>query len=50
MLVTLDTAQFEISLLNTDAPENAVQIFKNNNTKKEKKRQEQIPKEEDNWK
>ena len=39
MLVTRDTAQFETSLLNTDAPENAVQIIKNNNTTTEKKRQ-----------
>ena len=39
MLVTLDTAHFERSLLNTDAPENAVQIIKNNNTTTEKKRQ-----------
>ena len=38
MVVTFPTCQLLRSLLNTDAPENAVQIFKNNNTKKEKKR------------
>ena len=52
MVVTLDTAQFEISLLNTDAPWNAVQIIQeqeyNNGKKKDK---EQIPKkQEENWK
>ena len=39
MVVTLDTAHFERSLLNADAAENAVQIIKNNNTTTEKKRQ-----------
>ena len=33
MLVTLDTDQFEISLLNADAPTNAISIIDNNNRK-----------------
>ena len=37
MVVTLDTAHFETSLLNADAPRNAVSIFNNKNTTTEKK-------------
>ena len=45
MLVTLDTAHFERSLLNTDALINAVQIIQDKNTTTEKQRdKEQIPK------
>ena len=45
MLVTLDTAHFERSLLNTDALENAVQIIQEQEYNKRKKRdKEQIPK------
>ena len=39
MLVTLDTAHFERSLLNADAPLNAVQIIQKQEYNKEKKRQ-----------
>ena len=42
MSVTRDTAHFERSLLNTDAPANAVQIIRTRTIiQKEKKRQEQ---------
>ena len=34
MVVTRDTDHFEISLLNIDAPRNAVKSFNNNNKKR----------------
>ena len=37
MLFTFETAHFETSLLNADAALNAVQSFKNNNTKRGKR-------------
>ena len=45
MLVTRDTAQFEISLLNADASRNAVQIIQQREYNNRKTRhKEQIPK------
>ena len=46
MSVTRDTAQFEISLLNTDAPLNAVQIIQEQeyNNGRKKRQRTQIPK------
>ena len=43
-LVTLDTAHFEISLLNANAPSNTVQIIQKDKTCTHKKRQKQIQK------
>ena len=44
MLVTLDTAHFERSLLNADALKNAVQIIQEQEYNNEKTDKEQIPK------
>ena len=43
-LVTLDTAHFERSLLNANAPSNTVQIIQKDKTCTHKKRQKQIQK------
>ena len=45
MVVTLDTAHFEISLLNADASRNAVKIIFNNNTKRENEKKNRYQRE-----
>ena len=45
MVVTLDTAHFEISLLNAVASRNAVKIIYNNNTKREKEQKNKYQRE-----